>query len=343
MRHVGRTEPDAKRRRLLLGAAAASLSSAAVLPPPRLAHAQQDAFPRQQIRLIVPFAPGTGSDAIARIVANELRDRLGQPMVVENRGGAGGITGTEQGARAAPDGHTLTLGTTSTFLVNPTLNPRAGYAFERDFAPVAAIGRSFYAVVAANSPGAPRTLTELLDRLRAPGANGTFASSGTGTITHLASEILLHKAGVKATHVPYRGSGPALADVIGGQVLFASDTWAATLPLLRGGNLRALAITSPERFPGLPEVPTLIESGFPGTVIDAWFGIAAPAATPAPIVGQLSAAILDAINAPEAKPRFETLGIELLSLPPSAFAALVRDNAVFWRDFLRDSGIRIEF
>jgi len=342
MRHAGRTEPDAKRRRLLLGAAASLLSIGAPALP-RLARAQQDAFPHQQIRLIVPFAPGTGSDAIARIVANELRNRLGQPMVVENRGGAGGITGTEQGARAAPDGHTLTLGTTSTFLVNPTLNPRAGYAFERDFAPVAGIGRSFYAVVAANSPGAPRSLAELLDRLRAPGANATFASSGAGTITHLASEILLRKAGTKATHVPYRGSGPALADVMGGQVLFASDTWAATLPLVRGGTLRALAVTSPERFPGLPDAPTLIESGFPGTVIDAWFGIAAPAATPTPIVERLSAAILEAIDTPEAKPRFETLGIELLSLPPSAFAGFVRGNAVFWRDFLRDSGIRIEF
>lgn len=130
---------------------------------------------------------------------------------------------------------------------------------------------------------------------------------------------------------------------MGGQVLFASDTWAATLPLVRGGGLRALAVTSPERFPGLPEVPTLVENGFPGTVIDAWFGIAAPAATPTPIVGRLSAAVLDAINAPGAKPRFETLGVELLSLPPSAFAAFVRDNAVFWCDFLRDSGVRIEF
>jgi len=314
---------------------------AAALALPALARAQD--FPRQPIRLILPFAPGTGSDAIARIVAHETRNRLAHPIVVENRPGGGGITGTEQGARAAPDGHTLTLGTTSTFLVNPTLNPRAGYTFERDFAPVVAVGRSFYVLVTANTPATPQTLAELLERLRTPGAHGTFASSGAGTITHLASEIVLHKARVTATHVPYRGSGAAMADIIGGQVLFASDTLAATLPLIRGGQLRALAVTSPSRFAGLPEVPTLIESGMAGTVIDAWFGIAAPIATPAPIVAQLSTTILAAITSEEAKPRFETLGVDLLALGPADFAAFVRESGVFWREFLRESGIRIEF
>lgn len=315
--------------------------AAALLAAPALARAQD--FPRQSIRLILPFAPGTGSDAIARIVAHETRNRLAHPIIVENRPGGGGITGTEQGARAAPDGHTLTLGTTSTFLVNPALNPRAGYSFERDFAPVAGIGRSFYVLVTANTPNAPRSLGELVERLRQPGAHGTFASSGAGTITHLASEIVLHKAGVTATHVPYRGSGAAMADIIGGQVLFGADSLAATLPLIRGGQLRALVVTSPTRFAGLPEVPNLIESGLPGTVIDAWFGIGAPIATPAPIVAQLSEAILAAIISDEAKPRFDALGVDLLAQGPAAFAQFVRESGVFWREFLRASGIRIEF
>jgi tripartite-type tricarboxylate transporter receptor subunit TctC len=320
----------------------AALLAAAALALPRLASAQ-DAFPRQPIRLILPFAPGTGSDAVARIVAHEIRNHLSQPMLVENRAGAGGITGTEQGARATPDGHTLTLGTTSTFLVNPTLNPRAGYTFERDFAPVALIGRSFYAIVVANNAQAPQTLAQLIERLKAPGANPTFGSAGAGTITHLCSEIFLHKAGAKATHVPYRGSGPVMTDVMGGQITFASDTWAATLPLVRGGQLRALAVTSPQRYPGLPDVPTLVESGMPGTVIDAWFGIAAPVATPAPVVEQLSTAVLAAIASAEAKPRFDALGVALNGLGPAQFAAFVRENGVFWRDFIRESGIRIEF
>lgn len=315
--------------------------TAAALTLPALARAQD--FPRQPIRLILPFAPGTGSDAIARIVAHETRNRLAHPILVENRPGGGGITGTEQGARAAPDGHTLTLGTTSTFLVNPTLNPRAGYTFERDFAPVVGIGRSFYVLVTANTPAAPRSFAELIERLRMPGAHGTFASSGAGTITHLASEIVLHKARVAGTHVPYRGSGAAMADIIGGQVLFGSDSLAATLPLIRGGQLRALVVTSPTRFAGLPDVPTLIESGMPDTVIDAWFGIGAPIATPAPLITQLSEVILAAITSTEAKPRFDALGVDLLALGPAGFAQFVRESGVFWREFLRESGIRLEF
>jgi tripartite-type tricarboxylate transporter receptor subunit TctC len=315
--------------------------AAGLLALPALARAQE--FPRQPIRLILPFAPGTGSDAIARIVAHETRNRWAHPIVVENRPGGGGITGTEQGARAAADGQTLTLGTTSTFLVNPALNPRAGYTFERDFAPVVGIGRSFYALVTANTPTAPKSLAELVERLRQPGAHGTFASSGAGTITHLAAEIILHKARVTGTHVPYRGSGAAMADIIGGQVLFGTDSLAATLPLIRGGQLRALVVTSPTRFAGLPDVPTLIESGMAGTVIDAWFGIGAPIATPAPIIAQLSEGILAAIQGPEAKPRFEALGVDLLALGPAGFAQFVRESGVFWREFLRESGIRIEF
>ena len=315
--------------------------AAGLLALPALARAQE--FPRQPIRLILPFAPGTGSDAIARIVAHETRSRWAHPIVVENRPGGGGITGTEQGARAAPDGQTLTLGTTSTFLVNPALNPRAGYSFERDFAPVVGIGRSFYALVTANTQSAPKSLGELIERLRQPGAHGTFASSGAGTITHLAAEIILHKARVTGTHVPYRGSGAAMADIIGGQVLFGTDSLAATLPLIRGGQLRALVVTSPTRFAGLPDVPTLIESGMAGTVIDAWFGIGAPIATPAPIIAQLSEGILAAIQSPEAKPRFEALGVDLLALGPAGFAQFVQESGVFWRAFLRESGIRIEF
>ena len=322
--------------------AAAALLGSSLARPPRGALGQP-AFPRQPVRLVVPFAAGSGSDVIARVVANELRDRLAQPMVVENRGGAGGITGTEQGARAAADGYTLTMGTTSTFVVNPALNPRAGYGFERDFAPVAGIARSFYAVVVADTADAPRTLAQLVERLRAAGGAGTFATSGAGTITHLCSEVLLHRAGVSATHVPYRGGGPALTDVAAGQVLFASDTLAAALPLVRGGGLRALAVTAPERKPALPQVPTLIESGFPGLSVDAWFGIAAPAGTPEPVLAALSEAIIAAISSPEARPRFDALGVDLLALGPREFASFVRESAGFWRDFIRGTGIRIEF
>ncbi|MBY0336241.1 MAG: hypothetical protein K2X11_06480 [Acetobacteraceae bacterium] len=319
------------------GLAALGLSG---LAAPALA---QGDFPRQPVRVIVPFAAGTGSDIAARIVANETRHRLPQPLVIENRAGGGGITGTEQGARAAPDGYTLTVGTTSTWITNPALNPRVAYSFERDFTPVSLFGRSFYAVVTANTPQAPRTLAELIERLRARPGEATFGSSGAGTITHLATEVILHRAGVTATHVPYRGSAPAMTDIAAGQVLFGSDTLAATVPLIRNGTLRALAVTSPERSPALPEVPTVGESGYPGVVLDAWFGVAAPAATPAPVIAVLAEAIGAAARSPEALARFDALGINPLGLGPAEFGAFVRENAGFWRDFIRASGIRVEF
>jgi tripartite-type tricarboxylate transporter receptor subunit TctC len=325
-------------KRAMATAAILGVALGAGLP----AQAQQRPYPSQPIRVIVPFSAGT-SDTVARLVSVEMAKALGQPMVVENRPGAGGNLGSEACARAPADGHTLTMGTTSTFVVNPTLNPRAGYTFERDFTPVAGIARSFYAVVVADTAAAPRTLEQLFERLRSAGGAGTFATSGAGTITHLCSEVLLHRAGLSATHVPYRGSGPALTDVTAGQVLFASDTLAATLPLVRGGGLRALAVTGPERNPALPQVPTLIESGFPGLTVDAWFGIAAPVGTPEPVVAALSEAIIAAVTSPEARPRFDALGIELLALPPPAFASFVRESAGFWREFIRASGIRIEF
>lgn len=169
------------------------------------------------------------------------------------------------------------------------LNPRVTYAFERDFAPVCLFGRSFCAVVTANTPRAPRTLAEVLERLRARQGEANLASSGAGTITHLTTEATLHRSGLRATHVSYRGSAPAMTDIASGQVLFGSDTLLAKVPLIRGGQLRALAVTSPERSAVPPDVPTLGEGGLAGLVLDAWFGMAAPIATPAPILGVLAA------------------------------------------------------
>ncbi len=301
----------------------------------------QEGFPRQPVRLIMPFAAGTGSDTVTRIVAHEARNRLSQPLVIENRPGGGGITGTEQGARATPDGYTLTVGTTSTWITNPALNPRVAYSFERDFIPVSLFGRAFYVVVVANTSQAPQGFAELLGRMRA--GEATYASSGAGTITHLATAATLHRAGVGATHIPYRGSAPAMTDIAAGQVLFGSDSTAATVPLIRGGQLRALAVTSPERLAALPDVPTMAELGMLGVVLDAWFGVAAPAGTPANVVQVLADAITAAARSPEARSRFDALGIVPLGFGPAEFAAFVGESAGFWRGFIRDSGIRVEF
>ena len=300
----------------------------------------QETFPSKPIKLIVPFSTGTGSDAIARIIAHALPGPLGQSVIVDNRGGAGGITGTEQGARSGPDGDTLTPRTTSTLPAKPVLNPHVKYNVEKDFAPVAGLGRAFFVVVTANTPDAPRTLEELLERLMAKG--GSFGSAGVGTITHLAAEALILRARVSATHVPYKGSGAALADVIAGHTLFATDTLAATLPLIRSGRLRALAVTSPERLQALPDVPTVADSGdFKGFLVDAWWGLMAPAGTPDAVLRKLGDATLASLALPETRARLAALELEPLPLSSQKFGAFIREQTPFWVNFIKQANIKL--
>lgn len=329
------------RRRALLGAAAMAAAAGPAAAPRRAAGADGPGeFPRQPIRIIVPFATGSGSDTVARLLAAGMKDALGgHPVVVENRSGGGGITGTAEGARAPADGHTVTMGTTSSLAANPALNPRAGYEVERDFAAVAGIARAYYAIVTANRPDAPQSLAELVARLKRDGA--TYASAGVGTITHLCSALFLRQAGAEATHVPYRGSGGALTDIAAGRVLFGSDTMAATIPLIAGGQLRALAVTAPQRLASLPAIPTTAEAGFPELVVDAWFGIAVPAATPAGAIATLSEAAIRGTGTAEMRARFAALELETLAMPPAPFGALMRETARFWGAFIRQAGITL--
>jgi tripartite-type tricarboxylate transporter receptor subunit TctC len=301
----------------------------------------QEAFPNKPVKLIVPFSTGTGSDAIARIISDALPSALGQSVVVENRGGAGGITGTDQGARSAPDGYTLTVGTTSTLLTNPVLNPQVKYHVEKDFVPVAGLGRTYFVVVTANSPDAPKTLKELLERLKTKG--GSFGSSGVGTITHLAAEALILRGKVPATHVPYKGSGQALTDVIAGHTLFATDTMAATLPLIRNGRLRALAVTAPHKLQALPDVPTVADTGdFKGFVVDAWWGLMAPAGTPDAVVRKLGDATIAGLGQPETRTRLAALELEPLPLDSQKFGAFIREQTPFWVNFIKQANIRLD-
>lgn len=300
-------------------------------------------FPARPITLIVAFAPGTGGDAVARIVAGAMSKALGQSVIVDNRSGAGGAIGTEHGAHAAPDGYTLTLATTSTLLTNPVLNPKLRYRPDKDFVPVAGLARTPFVVVTANLPDTPHSLAELRQRLADKGDAGTsYGSAGIGTITHLAAEYFVRLAGARAPHVPYRGSGQALTDVAGGQLLFACDTPAAALPLIRGGRLRALAVSALQRLPALPDVPTGAEAGMPSFELSAWWGLAAPAGTPPAVVAALSDATLQALAAPEVHRQLEALQLEPMPLGAPAFGRLVRSEAPFWADFVRRSGIRLE-
>lgn len=303
--------------------------------------ASAQTFPDKPVKIVVAFAPGTGSDVLARLVANGMGPILGQSVIVDNRPGGGGIVGTESVARSPADGYTLTLGTTSTLVTNPALNPNVKYSVEKDFAPVAGLGKAWYVIVTANTPEAPKTFQELVARLKAQ--PGSFASAGQGTITHLASEMFLHRMGVKsAQHIPYKGSSQALTDVTGGQVLFASDTVAAALPLIRGGKLRPLAVTAPERLATLPDVPTTKELGYPDLRAHAWLVLMAPAGTPQPVVARLSESAIKAMNAPEMREKLKAQELEPMVLDARSLGEFIRQEAPYWSEFIRSSGMKVE-
>lgn len=299
-----------------------------------------DAYPTRPIRLIVAFAPGTGSDNLARLLATGMGPALGQSVVVENKPGGGGILGTELTARAAPDGYTITLGTTSTLITNPELNPNARYRVDRDFAAVAGLAQTDFVIVTSAAPGMPANLAELAARLRQGGQ--MYASSGLGTVTQLASELYLRTAGLQASHVPYKGSSQSLADVSAGRVLFASDTLAAALPLIRSGRLRPLAVTGAKRSPALPDVPTVAESGYPGFAVQAWFGLMAPAGTPPAVIERLSTAARQALDAPSVHRGLQAMALEPAFRGPAAFSAYIGHEYPFWSKFLKQTGIHLK-
>lgn len=296
-------------------------------------------FPNRPINLVVAFGPGTGSDTIARILSEKMREILGTPVTVENRLGGGGVIGTEYVARAKPDGYTLTMGTTSSLGTTPVLNPNAKYDVKKDFAFISGLAKSDYVIITSTRPGSPQTLGELLARLKKEPSS--FASAGVGTITHLATEMLLHKASLSATHIPYKGSGQVIIDVAAGQVLFATDSPSAALPLIQSGKLRALAVTGPTRLGALPDVPTVAESGFPGFQVLAWWCLAAPAGTPETVIKKLSDAAQQAVASPEITARLRKMEIEPMLLNAAELTEFVNKDIPAWTNFIRSSGIKI--
>ena len=296
-------------------------------------------FPNRPINLVVAFGPGTGSDTIARILSEKMREILGTPVTVENRLGGGGVIGTEYVARAKPDGYTLTMGTTSSLGTTPVLNPNAKYDVKKDFVFISGIAKSDYVIFTSTRPGSPQTLGELLAQLKKEPSS--FASAGVGTITHLATEMLLHKASLSATHIPYKGSGQVIIDVAAGQVLFATDSPSAALPLIQSGKLRALAVTGPTRLGALPDVPTVAESGFPGFQVLAWWCLAAPAGTPEAVINKLSDAAQKAVVSPEITARLRKMEIEPMLMNAAELTDFINKDIPAWTNFIRSSGIKI--
>jgi tripartite-type tricarboxylate transporter receptor subunit TctC len=276
---------------------------------------------------------------MARLLAGYLGPALGQTVIVENRAGASGILGHQSVARAAPDGYTLLFTSTAGLFVVPVMNPNARYSLA-DFTPVAPVMRAPFAVLVANTPTAPKTLAELLAAVRAAPQN--FASAGVGTMTHLGTELVLRKAGLQATHVPYKGSGAALSDLMGGQVLFATDSLTAAMTHIRSGRLRALATTDRAREGSLPDVPTLAEAGLPGVQIAAIGGIFAPKGTPKDAVDRVAAAMAKVLANPEVIQRFAAVETDPLQVSISVFNELLRKEEEVWSPLVRQLGLKQE-
>jgi len=298
-------------------------------------------YPARPISLIVPYAAGGGNDVMARIVADKMAAALGQPIVVENRGGAGGSIATRQVARAAPDGYTLGLGGTGTLAIDPTLYPNVGYDPRKDFAPVGLIATS--ALVVLVHPAVPaKTIPELIALAKDQPGKLTYASAGVGSGIHLGAELFASMAGVTLTHVPYKGSAPALTDLIGGHVAIYFSSLPPAIGLVQDGKVRALAVTGPERSKIFPDLPTVAESGLPGYAAVLHYGIVAPAGTPKPIVDKLAGALRVAIASPDVQQRIAADGAEVLAMTPDAYAADIDREEAKWSDIVRRSGAKAE-
>jgi tripartite-type tricarboxylate transporter receptor subunit TctC len=310
-----------------------------VAAAPSIASAQD--YPSRPITLVVPYAAGGGNDVIARIVAERMSANLGQPIVIENRGGAGGTIATRQVAKAEPDGYTLLIATSS-LAINPSLYPNIGYDPRKDFAPVGLIASSSNVVLVHPSmPG--KSIAELIALAKREDGKLTFASTGTGSSVHLAAELFAGMAGVKITHVPYKGSGPALNDLIGGHVSMMFSTMASAAGLVKdGGKVRALAVTGAKRSELFPDLPTVAEAGLPGYEAVLHYGIVAPAGTPRPMIEKLNAALNTALASDEVKRRLAVEGAEALPLSPDDYAADIAKEEAKWSEIIRKSGMKGE-
>ena len=306
---------------------------------PAWAIAQTAPFPARPIRILVGFAAGGGNDVIARLLAQKLSDGPLGPVLVDNRTGASGLIAADMLAKSPPDGTTLMIAAQTTYAVAPVLYKSATFNAPRDAAGVALLGASPLVLVA--NPSYPaKSVRELIEMAKErPGAIN-FASGGVGTTPHMAAELLLFNAGIRMTHVSYRGEAPAIADVLAGQVPLVFANVSVVTGQVKSGALRALAVTSPKRAPGLPDVPTLAESGVQGADVETWFGLTAPAATPREIVQRLNAEVRRALAAPDLQQRFAELSLSVTPSSPEELDALIKSEAVRWADVIRHAGIR---
>jgi tripartite-type tricarboxylate transporter receptor subunit TctC len=323
-------------RRCLLTSIPAAL--AVTLAAPAHAQAQAQGYPSRFVRLIVPFPPGGGTDAISRVVAARLSEMWGQQVIVENRGGAATNIGTETVARSDPDGYTLLL-QSMPLAVNRYLFPSLPYDAIADLAPVTLIC-DYPNIMAVPITSPAKSVKQFIDYANANKGKVTFASSGNGTSVHLSGELFKRMAGIEMLHIPYRGAGPALNDLLPGRVDVMFNNIGAVMPLIQSGQLRGLAVTTAKRSSALPDVPTIAEEGVPGFDVSSWYAIFAPAKTPPEIIAKANADIITAINHPATKARLEQLGVVVLGSTPDGLAAHLKSEMDKWGPVIRDAAIK---
>ena len=303
------------------------------------AHAQTGVYPAKPVRWVVPFPPGGATDIIARLLADKMSQTWGQTVLIDNRAGAAGAIGSDVVAKAAPDGYTILMGTTSTHAVGPAVNPKLPYDNLADFAPVSLVA-TFPNVLVAH-PSLPATLKELIAELRAKPGKYNFGSSGAGSSTHLTGELFKQMTKTDVNHVPYKGTGPLLNDVMGGHVSFAFDQITAVMGFVQTGKMRALGVASLERNPALPNVPAISEV-LPGFEATAWVGIFAPAKTPAHVVAKIQAETKRIFGLPDVQQRMRELGATPVASTPQEFAGFVKKDTTKWRNLVRTANIVIQ-
>jgi tripartite-type tricarboxylate transporter receptor subunit TctC len=314
-------------------------SAGALAAPWPLAAGAQPAWPARPVRFIMPYAPGGSSEILARPIAQELTKNLGQPVVIDFKPGGGTTIGADLVAKSQPDGYTLVM-MLSAHAINATLMPKLPYDTVKDFAPITlAATLPLVVVVPAQSP--VRSFQELVAAARARPGKLTFASAGPGNTSHLSVEYLKSQLGLDMIHVPYKGSGPAIIGLLGGEVDFMFDSLSSSLPQIRGGKLRAIAMASARRSRILPEVPTVAEQGVPGFDVSVWYSVLAAAATPAPIVQRLHAEFLRAMRAPEVKEKIEGYGYDIVGMTPAETDAFIRSEIVRWGKVVKESGATV--
>jgi tripartite-type tricarboxylate transporter receptor subunit TctC len=303
----------------------------------------QGAYPNQPIRIVVPFAPGGASDFVARLIQPGLSQSLGQQIVIENRAGAAGNVGMDVAARAAPDGYTIFLGNVGTISINPSLFPDITVKPEKDFIPVSIVADT-PGILIANPKFPPNNAKELVTYAKANQGKINFASPGSGSLNRLEMEIFRLNAGLDMNHVPYKGgAGPAVTDIIGGHVELMFTTISSAIQHVKGGRLKALGVTTKERVPALPDVPTMLEQGFPANVSSSWQGVLVPAGTPRPVVEKIHAALVRAVSDDTVKGRMADAGvIATTNKSPEEFKAYLEADAKKWSDVIKKTGAKPE-